>query len=149
MFSGDASRTERILLFIALIFIIIIAVKMTAYIITIFLMALILTLLVLPCLFWLKNKGLSDLHAVLILTTVATLIVLGIIFLTVLSFNTLLADLPQYQTELNTRLQEISAILSSRGLSSITNGAPKINLSLSLTLFLLDTLALRTHSIPD
>jgi AI-2 transport protein TqsA len=142
MFSGDASRTERILLFIALIFIIIIAVKMTAYIITIFLMALILTLLVLPCLFWLKNKGLSDLHAVLILTTVATLIVLGIIFLTVLSFNTLLADLPQFQTELNARLLDISNILSSSGLSNNTNGVPTINLSNILSMGLIGVMSI-------
>ena len=129
MFPGDASRTERILLFIALIFIIIIAIKMTAYVITIFLMALILTLLVLPCLLWLKNKGFSDLHAVLVITTVATLVILGILFATILSFNTLLADLPQYQTELNARLQDLSATLSTMGISSITNGAPTINLT--------------------
>ena len=129
MFPGDASRTERILLFIALIFIIIIAVKMTAYVITIFLMALILTLLLLPCLFWLKNKGLSDLHAVLVITTVATLVILGIIFATILSFNSLISDLPQYQTELNARLQDLSTILSSVGISSITNSAPTINLT--------------------
>ncbi|MDP2796487.1 MAG: AI-2E family transporter [Methanoregula sp.] len=129
MFHGDASRTERILLFIALIFIVIIAVKMTAFIVTIFIMALILTLLALPSLFWLKKKGLSDFHAVLVLTTVATLVVIGIILLTVMSFHTLLADLPQYQTELNVRLQDISAILSSMGISSTTNGAPIINIA--------------------
>ncbi|MDO9034126.1 MAG: AI-2E family transporter, partial [Methanoregula sp.] len=124
MFHGDALRTERILLFIALIFIIIIAVKMTAYVITIFLMALILTLLFMPCLFWLKNKGFKDLYAVLVITTVATLVLLGIILLTLLSFNSLIADIPQFQTELNARLLEISTFLSSIGISSITNGAP-------------------------
>jgi predicted PurR-regulated permease PerM len=134
MLLGDASRTERILLFVALIFIIIIAVKMTAYIITIFLMALILTLLVLPCLFWLKKKGLSDLHAVLVLTTVATLVIIGIIFLTVVSFHTLLTDLPQYQTELNNRLQDISAILSTLGISGSPNGMPVINLEQILSM---------------
>ena len=99
MLPAHVSRIERILLFIALIFIIIIAVKMTAYVITIFLMALILALLTLPCLFWLKNKGLSDLLAVLVITTVATLLVLGIIFLTLLSFNTLLADCLLYTSD--------------------------------------------------
>ena len=129
MLPAHLSRTERILLFTALIFIIIIAVKMTATVITIFLMALFLTLLVLPFQYWLKKKGLSNLHAVLVITTVATLVVLGIILLTVLSFNTLISDLPQYQTELNTRLQDLSNILSSSGISSLTNGVPTINLS--------------------
>ena len=129
MLPAHLSRTERILLFTALIFIIIIAVKMTATVITIFLMALFLTLLVLPFQYWLKKKGLSNLHAVMVITTVATLVVLGIILLTVLSFNTLISDLPQYQTELNTRLQDLSNILSSSGISSLTNGVPTINLS--------------------
>ena len=142
MLPAHVSRTERILLFIALIFIIIIAVKITAYVITILLMALILTLLVLPCLFWLKKKGLSDLHAVLVITTVATLVVLAIIFLTVQSFNTLLADLPQYQTELNVRLQDISAILSSMGISSNLNGAPAINLTNILSMGLIGVMSI-------
>ncbi len=134
MFPAGASRTERILLFIALIFIIIIAVKMTAYVITIFLMALILTLLLLPSLFWLKNKGLSDLPAVVVLTTIATLVILGVCFLTFLSFHSLLTDLPQYQTELNMRLHDISAMLSSIGISSLSNGGPTINLSSILSM---------------
>jgi predicted PurR-regulated permease PerM len=142
MFPADALRTERMLLLIALIFIIILAVKMTTYIITIFLMALILTLLILPSLFWLKKKGLSDFYAVLILTTVATLVILGIIFFSLLSFYTLLADLPQYQTDLNIRLQDISAILSSMGISSITNGAPTINLSDILSMGLTGVLSI-------
>jgi len=142
MFHGDASRTERILLFIALIFIIIIAVKMTAYVITIFLMALILTLLFMPCLFWLKNKGLKDLYAVLIITTVATLVLLGIFFLTLLSFHSLIADIPQFQTELNARLQEISTVLSSIGISSITNGAPTINLANILSMGILGVMSI-------
>lgn len=142
MFPAQVSRTERILLFIALIFIIIIAVKMTAYVITIFLMALFLALLTLPCLFWLKNKGLSDLHAVLVITTVATLVVLGIIFLTFISFNTLLADLPQFQTELNARLLDISNILSSSGLSNNTNGVPTINLSNILSMGIIGVMSI-------
>jgi len=141
MFPAEISRTERIVFFIALIFIII-AVKMTAFIVTLFVMALILTLLALPALFWLKNKGLSDLHAVLVLTAVATLVVLGIIFLTVLSFNTLLTDLPQYQTELNVRLQDISAILSSIGISSVTNGAPTIKLGEILSMGLVGVMSI-------
>ena len=142
MLPAHVSRTERILLFTALIFIIIIAVKMTAYVITIFLMALFLTLLVLPFQYWLKKKGLSNLYAVLVITTVATLVVLGILLLTVLSFNTLISDLPQYQTELNTRLQDISNILSSSGISSLTNGVPTINLSNILSVGLVGVMSI-------
>ncbi len=129
MLPAHVSRTERILLFTALVFIIIIAVKMTAYVITIFLMSLFIALLVLPFQYWLKKKGLSDLHAVLVITIVATLVVLGILLLTILSFNTLISDLPQYQAELNVRLQDISAILSSLGFSSNSSWATEINLA--------------------
>lgn len=128
MIPDGISRTERILLFIALTFIIILAVKMTESIINIFLMALIFTIIALPSLYWLKNKGLSDFHAVLVITIVATLVIIGIIFLTVMSFNSILTALPQYQAELNVRLQDISALLSSFGISGITNWAPTINL---------------------
>jgi len=142
MLPAHLSRTERILLFTALIFIIIIAVKMTAYVINIFLMALFLTLLVLPFQFWLKKKGLSNLHAVLVITTVATLVILGIIVLTFLSFNSLVSDLPQYQTELNVRLQDLSAILSSMGISSSPNGAPAINLTNILSMGLVGVMSI-------
>ncbi|PKL70980.1 MAG: AI-2E family transporter [Methanomicrobiales archaeon HGW-Methanomicrobiales-1] len=136
MIPAGISRTERIVLFIALIVIIILAVKMTAYIVTLFVMALILTLLALPGLFWLKEKGLSYFHATLIITVIASVLILGFFFLTFLSFHTLLADLPQYQAELNNRLQEISTILSSYGISSVSNGEPTINLSQILSVAL-------------
>ncbi len=142
MFPADASRSERILLFMALIFIIVIAVKMTAFIITIFITALILTLLALPSLFWLKKKGLSDFHAVLVITTVATLVILGIIFLTVLSFHTLIMDLPQYQEELNTRLLDLSSVLASLGIPGITNGVPTINLGDILSMGLVGVMSI-------
>lgn len=142
MLPAYVSRTERILLFTALIFIIIIAVKMTAYVITIFLMSLFITLLVLPFHYWLKKKGLSDLQAVLVITTVSTLVVLGILVLTVLSFNILISDLPQYQAELNVRLQDLSAILSSLGLSSNPNGVPEINLANILSMGLVGVMTI-------
>jgi predicted PurR-regulated permease PerM len=142
MLPAHVSRTERILLFTALIFIIIIAVKMTAYVITIFLMSLFITLLVLPFHYWLKKKGLSDLQAVLVITTVSTLVVLGILVLTVLSFNILISDLPQYQAELNVRLQDLSAILSSLGLSTNPNGVPEINLANILSMGLVGVMTI-------
>ncbi len=128
MYPADMSRIERSLLFIALIFIIIIAMKMTAYLVTLFVMALILTLLILPAVLWLKEKGLSDLHAVIIVTTVAILVLFAGVVLTALSFQTLIADLPQYQTEFNMRLNDIAAITTPLGIPIGTGGAPQINI---------------------
>jgi len=121
------SRVDQWLLLVALIFVIIIAVKTVSYIVTLFLMSLILTLLALPAVAWLKKKGLSDFCAVLVITCVAILIALAFVFLTYLSFNTLISDLPQYQDELNTRVQDITAILNSSGIST-TGGTPSVNL---------------------
>jgi AI-2 transport protein TqsA len=121
-------RVERWLLITALILIIIIAVKEISFIVTLFLMSIILTLLVLPAMTWLKKKGLSDFHATLIITIAAILIVVGFIFFTMLSFNSLVADLPQYQNELNTRLHDITVLLNSYGISTAANGPPSVNL---------------------
>ena len=134
MFPAEASRTERILLFIALIFILIIAVRITAFIVTIVVMSLIITLLALPALFWMKKKGLSDFHALLVFTIVTSLVVLGIFFITMMSFNSLLADIPQYQAELNVRLQDVSTLLSSFGISTSASGMPNINLGQILSM---------------
>lgn len=126
--SGNLTRVDRGLLIIALVFIIIIAMKTISFIVTLFLMSLILTLLTLPSMLWLKNKGLSDFHATLVITMVAILIVLGFVFFTMLSFNSLAADLPQYQTELDTRLHDITGILDTFGITSTTGGLPPVNL---------------------
>jgi AI-2 transport protein TqsA len=134
MFPADSSRLERSLFIIALIFIIVVAVKMTAYIVTLFAMALILTLLLLPAMLWLKEKGLSDFYAVSIITVLACLAVLAVIFLTVLSFNTLLTDLPMYQKDLNLRLADATAMLNHLGISSTSiSSPPEVKLSDILT----------------
>ena len=125
---AELSRVDRWLLAIALIFIIIIAMKTISFIVTLFLMSLILTLLMLPAMLWLKEKGLSDFLAVLVITVVAILIALGFIFFTMLSFNSLVASLPQYQNELNTRIDDINALLNSYGISMATDGPPEIKL---------------------
>lgn len=122
------SRVERGLLVIALVFIIIIAMKTVSFIVTLFLMSVILTMLTLPAMIWLKNKGLSDFQAALIITLAAILVVLGFIFFTMLSFNSLVADLPQYQNELDTRLQDITALLSSYGITLTTEGTSAIKI---------------------
>ena len=130
MVSTEMSHVERSLLVIALIFIIIIAVKETAYLVSIFLMAMILTMLASPSLFWLKQKGLSDFSATLVITLVAGLIILGFIGLTALSINTVISDLPQYQQDLNTRLGDIAVMLAPFGLSSLVSNPPALDLGM-------------------
>ncbi len=123
---AEMSRVDRGLLGLALVLIIIIAVKTISFIVTLFLMSLILTLLLLPALTWLRGKGLSDLAAVGVLTAAAILVVLGFIFFTWLSFNSLMASLPQYQDELNMRIDSINALLNSYGIS--TDGPPQLRI---------------------
>ncbi|MDD4136571.1 MAG: AI-2E family transporter [Methanoregula sp.] len=114
----ETSRIERGLLIIALVFIIIVAVKMTTYLVSLILMAIILSMLALPAVNWLKTKGLSNFSAVLVITIVACIVILAGVFLTALSFQSLVSDLPQYQKELNIRMADISSLLVSLGLSS-------------------------------
>jgi AI-2 transport protein TqsA len=128
-FPADFSRVDRWLLSIALIFIIIIAMKEISFIVTLFLMSLILTLLSLPAVYWLKKRGLSNFHATLVVTFLGILIVMGFIFFTMLSFNSLVASLPQYQDELNNRVSDINALVDSYGISLSTDGQPLIKLN--------------------
>jgi predicted PurR-regulated permease PerM len=125
---SETSRIERALLIIALVFIIVIAVQMTTYLVSLILMAVILSMLALPAVDWLKKKGLSNFTAVLVITIVACLILLAGIFLTVLSFNSLVADIPQYQKELNARIADIDSILVTFGLSSTTLTPSSLNI---------------------
>jgi predicted PurR-regulated permease PerM len=129
MVSADMSRVERALLVVALLLIIVIAVKMTSYLISLLMMACVITLLALPALNWLKSRGCSDLLSVLIVTLAGCLIVIAVISLTALSFHTLLADLPQYQDELNTRLADMTTLLASVGLEGIMSMLPAFNIS--------------------
>jgi AI-2 transport protein TqsA len=126
--STEFSRVERGLLIIALLLIIIIAMRTISFIVTLFLMSLVLTLLTLPAMLWLKKKGLSDFLATLVITGVAILIILGFVFFTLLSFNSLVASLPQYQNELDMRLHDITAVLNAYGITTTTDGIPSIKL---------------------
>lgn len=121
---AEISRVERWLLSIALIFIIVIAMKEISFIVTLFFMSLILTLLALPSVFWLRERGLSNFQATLVVTVVGILIMLGFVFFTMLSFNSLMASMPQYQTELNNRIDEINDLLETYGLTITFDGAP-------------------------
>jgi AI-2 transport protein TqsA len=95
----------------------VIAIKMTAYIVSLILMAIILAMLFLPAMNWLRKKGIPDIFAVTIITVFAFLVIVGIVFLAVMSFHALVADVPQFQQELNTRLADIYSLLASFGFS--------------------------------
>lgn len=112
-------RVERSLLVVALLFIIIIAVKMTSYLVSLLLMSLIITLLALPSLLWLKERGLPNIWAVMIVTLGACLVILAFMALTALSLNTLVTDLPQYQQDFNMRISEIISLLAPLGITSL------------------------------
>ena len=129
MFPAGMSRIERLLLVTALVFFLILAVKMTTFIVTIILTSVFLTMLAYPGVNWLKKKGLSDLPAVSIITVMACLIILAFILLTLLSFNTLVADIPLYQEELNLRLADITALLQSVGITSDKLALPSLDIS--------------------
>jgi AI-2 transport protein TqsA len=124
----EFSRVERWLLSIALIFIIVIAMKTISFVVTLFLMSTILTLLMLPAVFWFRGRGLSNFHATLVVTCLGILILLGFIFFTLLSFNSLVASLPQYQNELNTRIDDINALLDTYHISVSADGPPSVKL---------------------
>ena len=62
------------------------------------------------------------------LRALGILIVLGFIFFTMLSFNSLVASIPQYQDELNNRINDINTLLESYNISIATDGQPSIKL---------------------
>jgi predicted PurR-regulated permease PerM len=126
--STEISRVDRWLLSVALIFIIIIAMKTVSFIVTLFLMSIILTLLCLPSVDWLKKRGLSNFHATVVVTVLGILIMLGFVFFTMLSFNSLMASIPQYQSELNNRIEDINALLDTYGISITTDGQPLVKI---------------------
>jgi predicted PurR-regulated permease PerM len=117
-FTKTALGIERSLLLIALLFIICIAIKMTAYIVNILIISCILTLLAVPAMNLLKKRGMSHGAAVTVVTAATALCILVLILLTVFSFHVLMADLPLYQAELNTRVDEITSFLNNQGVDA-------------------------------
>ena len=114
-FPATLSRTERILLCLALVVVILLGIKTAGSIITIVLVALILTLLLYPATRWLHEKGLPAPAAVGVVTVIAALCIALIVVLTISSFNMIIADLPQYQEDLALRLGDITAFLGAHG----------------------------------
>jgi predicted PurR-regulated permease PerM len=124
----ETFRFERTLIAIALVLFIIIAVKMTSYIISLLLMSLVITLLSIPALIWLKKNGLSTTTAIAVISLAACLIIAGIAYISIFSFQMLLNDMPQFQQELSLRLEELTTILSSFGITLDTDSIRSIDL---------------------
>jgi predicted PurR-regulated permease PerM len=112
---AEWSVIERSALFIALVLIIIIGIKMIEFVFNLLLISLILTLMTIPAMDWLKKRGVPANIAVMVVTALACLFVLVLILMTFFSFQVLLSDLPMYQTDLNQRLADITALLGSYG----------------------------------
>lgn len=119
---------ERSALFIALVLIIIIGIKMIEFVFNLLLISLILTLMTIPAMDWLKKKGVPANIAVMVVTGIACLFVLVLVLLTFYSFQVLLSDLPLYQTDLNQRLADITALLGRFGFDANLSSSSSIKL---------------------
>jgi len=124
----ESTHAERILFVIGLVLIIILAIKMTSYLISLILMAIILTLLLLPSIAWLKERGLSDILSISIVTLIAGLAIVLFIFVITVSFSSLASDIPLYQSELDSRLAEISQLFSSFGVTANIKDAVSLDI---------------------
>ena len=126
---ADLSRIERTLLTISLVFIIILAVKMTTFIISFFITSVILAMLFLPAMNWLKGKGFSDLVSVSVITILACVGILVLIVITILSFHSLVSDIPLYQNDLNLRFADITTALNHAGITGGAISPPSVSIS--------------------
>ncbi|WP_325409762.1 AI-2E family transporter [Methanoregula sp.] len=112
------SPTERVLLCLALFVIIIFGIRMIGSVATILLVALVLALLLYPATVWLQRRGLSVLASVGAVTIAAALCIVLFVYLTVVSFNVIIADMPLYQSELALRLADLTGFLTLHGIST-------------------------------
>jgi predicted PurR-regulated permease PerM len=115
-FSG-LSRTERVLLMIALLFIVVVAVKMTAFIVSLFLMSVVITMLGIPVLVRLRERGIPTGSAVALISVIAAIIIGAFLLFANLSFQMLIADIPKFQQELALRTAELTAFFEPLGIS--------------------------------
>jgi len=126
---SDMQETGYYLLAAALLLILIIGMQITAYIVNLLVVSLILTILALPAMDLLRKKGIPDQVAVGVITVVAGVLILGMLLLTMHSFQLLIQDLPLYQAELNERLSELLLLLEKIGIDPASLSPSSINLS--------------------
>jgi AI-2 transport protein TqsA len=107
---SDLSGTLQTLGIVAALLVIVIGMQYSAYIVNLMLVSLILTILTLPAMEMLRKRGLPDIAALGIISTSAAAILIAVVVITVRSFETLLADLPTYQADLQMRLADLMAL---------------------------------------
>ena len=125
---AEWSLIERSALFIALVLIIIIGIKTIEFVFNLLLVSLILTLMTIPAMDWLKKRGVPAKIAVMVVTVLACLFVLVLILLTFYSFQVLVADLPKFQTDLNQRVADITALLGNYSFDFNLGSTPSVKL---------------------
>ena len=126
---SEWSVIERAILFVALLLVIIIGLKTIEFVVNLLIISLILTLMTIPAMNWIKKRGIPANIAVMVVTVFACLFVLALVLLTFYSFHVLMTDLPQYQTQLNQRVLEITTSLERYGLDVNLSSASSFKLT--------------------
>ena len=126
---SEWSVIERAILFVALLLVIIIGLKTIEFVVNLLIISLILTLMTIPAMNWIKKRGVPANIAVMVVTVLACLFVLVLVLLTFYSFHVLMTDLPQYQTQLNQRVLEITTSLERYGLDVNLSSASSFKLT--------------------
>jgi len=103
---------------LAVALIVIIGIQMTSYIVTILVVALILAMLMYPAMKCLQSRGMPDIAAVGIITTVACTGILAMFLMVLYSFEVLVNDLPLYQEALSMRLSDLIGLLQQYGIDT-------------------------------
>jgi AI-2 transport protein TqsA len=118
----EFSRTTHYLMIIASLFIIVIGMQYAAYIVNLLLVSFILTILAFPAMEILKKRGLPDIAALGVISTIAFVVLYIMAVITVSSFESLLHDLPTFQADLQLRLANLMALFQHAGIdiSSVT-----------------------------
>lgn len=110
------SKVFHHLVLAALFLVIIIGLKYCAYMVNLLVVSLVLTMLALPARDFLRKRGLSDIVAVTIITIIACVAILLMIFLMIGSFQVLVNDLPLYKADLQLRLTELTSLFQKVGI---------------------------------
>jgi AI-2 transport protein TqsA len=126
---SDFSGTLQTLGILAALLVIVIGIQYCAYIVNLLLVSLILTILALPAMDFLKKRGLPDIVAMGVISAVAAVVLIIGVVITVSSFETLLNDLPTYQSDMQTRLSDLILLFQHFGIdSSLVSSSSSLNL---------------------
>lgn len=126
---SEMRKTGYYLLAAAILLVLIIGMQTTAYIVNLLVISLILTILALPAMNMVRKKGIPDWIAAGVIAAAGGVIILGMLLLTVHSFNLLIQGLPLYQTELNERISELLSLLNRVGIDPESLSPSSFNLS--------------------